>query len=418
MIIENLRVTDSEKGVRVTGMVIWEDCGRATQEIYFETEGRFAKDVSCNPHAFLVGGILPAMFLGEKRIFIDDEICPHLRGGLETVMSWFKKWYKGKYKPVCIEAGVSSKASYLNKASRAGLFLSGGIDSLAALRDNRLRYPLEHPGSVKDGLIVHGFDLGAYVGHDRQFDIFERAVKLMSKVADETGITLIPVYTNIRHLNDDLTFWNDVFFGACLSSVAHVFTPRLSQVYIASGLNIANMHYPHGSNPLLDVNYSSQDMRIEHQGVALSRLAKTKLVADWDVGLQSIRVCTLNPEEMVNCGKCEKCIRTMTALVALGALDKSSAFLETDVSSKLLSGVHIKNDYLAAFYSMLIDTLEQRGRHDLARTIKYIVAKKPICVLGNLLLDGLGRVRAERIKKFDEKYLGGCLAMVKRKLMG
>ncbi|GAH70382.1 unnamed protein product, partial [marine sediment metagenome] len=82
------------------------------------------------------------------------------------------------------------------------------------------------------------------------------------------------------------------------------------------------------------------------------------------------------------------------------------------------SGVHIKNDYLAAFYSMLIDPLEQRGRHDLARTIKYIVAKKPICVLGNLLLDGLGRVRAERIKKFDEKYLGGCLAMVKRKLMG
>jgi hypothetical protein len=159
-------------------------------------------------------------------------------------------------------------------------------------------------------------------------------------------------------------------------------------------------------------------MRIEHQGVALSRLAKTKLIADWDIGLQSIRVCTSNPEEMVNCGKCEKCIRTMTALVALGVLDKCDSFLETDVSSKLLSGVRIKNDYLAVFYSMLIDPLEQRGRHDLARTIKYIIAGKPVCMLGNRLLERLGRVRAKRIKKFDKQYLKGYLAGVKRKLIG
>ena len=171
----------------------------------------------------------------------------------------------------------------------------------------------------------------------------------------------------------------------------------------------------------MDTAYGSCDLRIEHVGITLSRLAKVQLVADWEVAFQNIMVCTRPmkiAEGMLNCGTCEKCIRTMTELTAIGALAKTNAFIENDISSKLLSTAAITSKYQVSCYRDLLGPLKERGRHDLARTIKYIIARKPVNLLGIRLLDRLGRVRTERIKKFDEKYLGGCLAGVKRKLMG
>jgi 7-cyano-7-deazaguanine synthase in queuosine biosynthesis len=59
---------------------------------------------------------------------------------------------------------------------------------------------------------------------------------------------------------------------------------------------------------------------------SLSRLEKLRLVADWDVAFQNFRVCLADVEDRLNCGKCEKCVQTITGLVAIGALDKTHAF--------------------------------------------------------------------------------------------
>ena len=55
MKIENLRSEKRGDRSRVAATVIWEDCDRPTHEVYFETEEAFAKDLSCNPHSFLIG---------------------------------------------------------------------------------------------------------------------------------------------------------------------------------------------------------------------------------------------------------------------------------------------------------------------------------------------------------------------------
>jgi len=361
-----------EKLVRVTATVNWEDCDRPDQEVYIETDEKFAKDISCNPHAFLVGCILPAMHFGEKRIFLDAEICPSLREGLESVMALMKEWSGGGYKPLNIEAKTSSTVRHLNKHRRAGLFLSGGIDSLAALRVNKKNYPEQHPGLIKDCLLVHGFDIGGVVERGMKYHVFDRAKAALSGVANDANVKLIPVYTNIRHLCDERDLWLDKFFGAVLASVAHAFDSRLNLVYIASSYDIPNLA-PCGSHPLLDPEYSSYDLRIKHRDVALSRLEKLRIVADWDVAFQNFRVCLANVEDRLNCGKCEKCVRTMTELVAIGALDKTRAFVENDVSPELLSSFDITIRHRASFYEEMLLPLKERGRDDLVKTIKNML---------------------------------------------
>jgi len=111
-------------------------------------------------------------------------------------------------------------------------------------------------------------------------------------------------------------------------------------------------------------------MRIIHRDLELSRMEKIKLVADWDVALQNLRVCLANVKDRLNCGKCEKCVRTMTALVAIGALDKTKAFIENDVSPDLFSGFEINIRHRDPFYEEIIPFLKKMGRNDLVETIK------------------------------------------------
>jgi len=369
MHISNFNIEKDDQRVRATATVAWENCDRPAQEVFIETEKEFGQDITCNPHAFLVGCIIPAMHFGEKRILLDADICPTLRDGLQTVMAVMKEWSRGEYMPLRIEAKTQSIPLQSDKQKRAGLFLSGGVDSLAALRANKLNYPEEHPGSIKDCFLVHGFDIGGVVERGMKYHVFDRARAALEAVAKDAHVTLIPVYTNIRHLCDERDLWLDKFFGAVLAAVGHAFASRLHLAYIASSYDIPNL-VPCGSHPLVDPEYSSFDLRIKLLGLSLSRLEKLRFVADWDVGFQNLRVCLANVADRLNCGRCEKCVRTMTELVAIGALDKTRAFVENDVSPELFSGFKITIRHRAPFYEDMLPLLKQRGRDDLVRTIK------------------------------------------------
>lgn len=402
MRIENFRSEKEGNMPRVTATVIWEDCDRPAQEFYFGTDQAFAEDLTCNPHTFLVACGIPALHHREERVFIDAEICPELRDGLITAMAWIHHWYyEPDHKQPRIEAKIQAKAQSSRTAERAGFFFSGGIDSLATLRANRLNFPLEHPGSIKDGLLVYGLEV-------YEPESFEHVVNSLSHIAQDAGITLLPIYTNIRCLNDDWTFWEHEWEGAVFSSIAHAFGQRLTLAYIASTYDIPNMR-PLGSHPLIDPNYSSSDLRIRHDTITLSRLAKTKLVADWDVAFNHIRVCNMTQHiqpGMLNCGKCEKCVRTMLALVGLGVLDQTRAFPVSDISEELVQSVVRLGETTYPLYDELIPYLVERQRHDLVRAIEEKIA---------VYLDREPGWKG-RIKRFDRRHLNGNLVKYKNLL--
>lgn len=367
MKINNLITQKNGTCTKVAATVIWEDCKRPSQEIYFETIAEFAKDLTCNPHAFLVASIIPAMRYGEKRIYLDAEICPELKSGLTEAMRWLQQWYGGDRTLVSIEARTQTDFT-LPSLQRSGFFFSGGVDSLATLRVNRLNFPLEHPRSFQDGILILGLE-----GHEIDSQLAGQHLSLLSELAMDAKINLIPVYTNIRDLDSSLEFWHNEFQSAVLSAVAHALIKRLNDVTIASSEYVPFL-VPYGTHPLLDPNYSSQNLRIRHDSVLLSRLDKTKIISEWDAGLQNLKVCTRNQYEDLNCGRCEKCLRTMTALEAIGMLDKTSAFLRKDLSEEIIvNGAYIGDEGIKYCYLEIIDLLREKGQLDLIGGIQKIV---------------------------------------------
>ncbi len=176
------------------------------------------------------------------------------------------------------------------------------------------------------------------------------------------------------------------------------FSSRLNLVYIAASIEAQAVTEPWGTHPLIDPNYSSNDLHIKHDSVHLTRLEKTKLVADWDTALQNLRVCDelilptgyLNcgrcakrvcdelilPTGYLNCGRCAKCTITMTTLVALNALNKANIFPVQDISKeKLIKQVHLQQAGEVPRYLRLIPLLASLERYDLIEGIQYIITR-------------------------------------------
>ena len=400
MKIGDLKSENKAGNARFSATVTWEESQRAPLELFFEIPSEFASDLSVNPNSFLVGAIFPAMEAGEKRIAIEGEICPRLRTGLLTVLDQFQHWYGRSREPIAIEAKTWDGSSARPTPIRAGSFFTGGIDSLATVRRNRLLFPKSHPESIRDAILLYGINFDS----DDSPETFARAVEELSEVAKDVELNLIPVYTNLRRdLNPDGRFFTYQFHGALLGAAAHVLSGRLTTMLIASTHDAPNL-IPWGSHPLVDPNFSSFEVRIYHDSLELSRFAKTKLIADWEAGLRNIKVCTFNWPG-INCGKCEKCFRTMLALVALGALERSEAFQSQDVSEENIQNLRIANENQNSFYGELIDPLRKAGRADLAKSIETAMARfrRETGWLGPL-------------KRIDRVYLGNSFRMLKRNI--
>jgi len=401
MRIENLRQEKAGDRTQITATVLWEDCDRPTQEIFFATDEKFADSIWCNPHAFLVGSIIPAMYNGERRIKIDQEICPELVEGLLDAMGWLRHWF---YEParelVKIEAKRRSSLPIGRTPERTGSFFSGGVDSIGTVCANRRDYPLDHPGSIKDGLLIYGNN----IEFDPRIETFKQAVHSLSEVAKDAKMQLIPVYTNVRSLDESVDFFSKQFHGAILASVAHALSRRLSRVLIASSNSIEDLE-PYGSHPLIDPNYSSYETRIIYDDVLSTRLAKTKLVSEWDVALQNIKVCGPNyPGE--NCGQCEKCIRTMLALMAVGKLDETKAFPHQVTAEMISRRVKIGDNPRVLMYSEMIPALTAKGRHDLVRVINRKIREFHYG-------ESPSRRWRRAMRAFDQRYLNGSLTKAK-----
>ncbi|HCY83930.1 MAG TPA: hypothetical protein DHV36_02215, partial [Desulfobacteraceae bacterium] len=354
--------------VTASARVVFEDNDRDPKTVFIKTTEEFADGFGVNPDAFLVGCLLPALHLGEKRLWVDGEVCPFLLEGVNVIQRMLSHWTDGRYTPIPVTAPPRSVID-IPRPARAGMVMSGGMDSLAALRLNRLNYPKDHPAYIKDAFFMHGFDIGGVVERGAKYHVFDRAIKAISHITRDAGTTLIPVYTNIRHLCDERELWLDSFFGAVLAAMSHSFSARVNLMFIGSSYDIPNLH-PCGSHPLLDPEYSSFGMRIRHRDYELSRLEKIEIVSKWDAAFQNFRVCLANVPDQLNCGQCEKCVRTMTELTALGLLDKTRAFEADKVMPEDIDRFDITIRVRPPFYRPMVPLLRQQGRDDLADTIE------------------------------------------------
>jgi hypothetical protein len=374
MRIERLREERAGEWHRVAADVIWEDRDAPTQTLAIETTDQFARDLEPGPDAFLLALLPLAQWLGEKRVSIEGRVCCRLRDGLGAAVQLFAHWYE-RCRSVSIEPTRGFAPTIARGEPRAACFMSGGIDALSLLRANRLEYTAEHPSFLRDGILLFGlnsFDADAAGPKADRLAAFEAHVRRMTSFAETVHLTLTPVRTNIRALYPDFGSWGAVGVAAGVLSTGMCLSRRIDRVELGSaGLGVNSP--PHGTHPCLDHHYATEAVAVRPAQLALTRFEKTRIVAEWENALSVLRTCFYHriPDAgHINCGECEKCLRTMLALVALGKLDRAPTFPHDDLTASMLEPLVIENPINVIFYTQCADALAARQRDDLAAPLR------------------------------------------------
>jgi hypothetical protein len=409
--IEALRKETREGRSAVHARIVWEESSRPPFELRFETTAPpdGLEEIGGNP--FLVACAHSARSGGERRIRIEDSVCPLLHDGIRTAMRILAGWYGGPAE-VVLEAAKGLRA-FPTRAPRAGLFLSCGVDSLHALLTNRRIFSADHPSAFRDAVHVPFFSFPDPFPDERARDIASRQRIALETIGKRTGLDLCVVETNAGAVEPDFDLHVLQSHGASLIAAAHVLTARVGTVSIASSFDAPRALRPYGSHPVLDSAYGSSGLAVSHDGIGYTRLEKVRELAGWAPARDSLMVCFEGPlpDGRLNCGRCEKCLRTMTALSIAGGLERFAVFgtARPDVESieKMPIGYH--PHAFAHYWEPMGRSLHDQGRRDLSRAVARRVAE------ARRLHDWLSeRDWKGRLRRFDRRFLGERLSTLAR----
>ena len=371
MIIRDLRTTvHGGNTQRTSASVVWEDNEYPEQSIFFEVErdqGQLSP-LDAATDAFLCGCFPYAALFGETRVRIEEAPCPMLSEGLRKAHAWLSRWGGLPAVAPSIEAPPRVVGKSPHASHGATAFLSGGVDSLHLLLRNRQLYQRDDRAYVRRALFIHGVDIGKRRS-DPEEERFTLIRNRLDQVGAEAGFQIVSCRTNLRRLPTVPGFWMYRQNGAALAAVGHAAATEPTLLFLAATYNISNA-VPFGSHPALDGNYSSQRVTLVHEDALTPRIEKLRELATWPAGVNAIRVCVAEPGPVINCGKCEKCLRTRLELLAAG-------IEETEVLGPSLTPLELWTDSIrvtvrwqAICYEELLPFLQARGLNELHNVIR------------------------------------------------
>ena len=305
----------------VSAEIEWETHHGPGELLYVAVPSEFADLISPTPHAFLLTALVSAGIHGETRVQLDEPVSPLLAEGAGAALGILSHWYGDP--SVAIEAPYRASSPTVPPGRGAGLFFSGGVDSLASLQRNRELIPRESAEAVTHCINVDWLGPRSVDGLDGELRTSHQPIlKYLHRAAKAADTTFVPVVTNLRCLEnyDFNRDWMRRAHGALLCAVGHALSGGIQRILIASTNDVPHLR-PWGSHPLLDSRFSSEELVVAHDEVHRSRLSKLEAIAEWDAALDSIIVCTdwMTPRDgPPNCGRCEKCLRTLASLKGLG----------------------------------------------------------------------------------------------------
>lgn len=191
------------------------------------------------------------------------------------------------------------------------LLFSGGVDSFFSL----LCGP--RPDVV---VFVHGIDMD--VRDTARLAAFRPT---LAAVCEATGARPAVVRTDLRrHPWFRSAPWAKAHGGAL--TAAALVLGRVAGTVGISGSDGGPYPVPWGSHPETDPLASTSRVRIEQVGWQHERLEKLASIAEHPLVQRHLRVCWVDDDAALNCGRCEKCLRNMTFLLARGVLARCASF--------------------------------------------------------------------------------------------
>jgi len=291
----------------------------------------FRFPISCKDYVtdhlngFAVALLPLAMALGED-LHMEGILSPRLLRGMEEYQRVQCAWKPTFFKPVSIYQDQLQAAEVGPLGSGVGSAFSGGVDSFQTLWSHLPGNEPIQKYRISHCLMINEIEADSDIEDEVRFS---RTQKLIEPMMVSHGLDFIVCGTNYASFSDPNILKQ--CFAAMVTTPALVLGRLFSCFFVPSSYRFDEF-YRDGSHLMLDHLVSTESMETISDSSHLNRPEKTAIVSNWSATHPLLRVC-FNPTgfredtgSIMNCCRCEKCIRTMKTLEILGRLDKHTSF--------------------------------------------------------------------------------------------
>ena len=298
------------------------------ERLWFRFPGCYGGHVTDHLNGFAAALLPLAMTLGED-LQLQGVLSPRLLWGMQEYQRIQCRWKPTFFKPVSIAYEALQAAQVDPSRSGVGCSFSGGVDSCQTLwrhlpgNESIQQYRISHC------LMINGFDADTDIENQGHFAKIQGTIEPMMTRHD---LELIVCQTNYMSFSDAWILKKS--FGAMVTAPALVLGRLFSCFFVPSSYRFDEF-FRDGSHLLLDHLIGTESMETIHDSSELTRTEKTANISNWNATHSMLRVCfnqtgyQEDTASITNCGRCEKCIRTMKMLEIFGKLENYTTFPRT-----------------------------------------------------------------------------------------
>ena len=251
--------------------------------------------------------LMDAMTEG-RAVTVNGSVSKSLLSNLTEYQRAWHMWRPDLYTVVDIE--VKELRKDIAKVDGAVCAFSGGADSMFTVWQHTQKQNSYRTQNIKLCSLIHGFDIPL-----TDTAAFNAVFNRSSRVLADINIPLEAIKTNYREITK--ANWGFAHASALIGVLAN-FKQQVGISLIGSSYPYSYLHIPWGSSPITDHLLASEQFHVIHDGASYTRTEKINAFANWQVGVNNLRVCWEGDIKDKNCGRCEKCIRTQFNFIACG----------------------------------------------------------------------------------------------------
>jgi len=287
-----------------------------------------------------LAALLPIAMLLHRPLQAQGRASWRFLSGCGQIMTLYSSW-DSRLRPVQIRVADGTSEGGAREA--IGAFFTGGVDSFYTLLQNLERERGEN--RIRHVIFIRGY---ADCPLD-ELRLCENLSARLRQAAAGYGAELVVAETNLKAFTPPPgTSW-DWYAGSQLAAPGLCLERGFRRLHIPAGDTYATQA-PWGSHPLVDPSWSTDGLEFRHDGCEAVRSQKLEwLVTHFPGVLAHLRVCGYDVSGVHNCGRCEKCLRTMIGLAALGVAPPPGLFataLDLDRVRQLDGGDRVAGYYL------------------------------------------------------------------------
>lgn len=250
-----------------------------------------------------------------------------------------------------------------------GTGMSCGVDCLQTVHKY---YKLENDIDYKiNSLFFFNCGWHGAFGYDKTLDICARRYEINKKAADELGLPLHMVDSNLHAF---LSFLDDAVSYFYLYTCIFSLEKCLNKYYLSSALSYSeiskystrarNLDFAEFGDSSVVPLLRSKRMRIMIDGCQYTRCEKIEIISDWNITKKYLNVCCKN-DEVRNCSECSKCLRTLLALEAIDCLEDYSNIFDIEKYKKISKTVKytiVREKKRIAFFEDIFQLYKKGGK--------------------------------------------------------